>query len=154
MKKEVASERSETLERGTKLRMKALLKNVPRALECVSKWAEEAGFGERALYEIQLAVDEACANVVDHAYQEVDAGDIEVSCQLDGQVLTVRVRDWGQGFDLGCVAEPDLKAPLEERCLGGLGLFLVKEMMDHVEFVSDPERGNELVMRKRLEIAG
>ena len=154
MKNEVASERSETLERGTTLRMKALLKNVPRALECVGKWAEEAGFDERALYEIQLAVDEACANVVDHAYQEVEAGDIEVSCQLDDQVLTVRVRDWGQGFDLGCVADPDLKAPLEERCLGGLGLFLVKQMMDHVEFISDPEQGNELIMRKRLEIAG
>jgi serine/threonine-protein kinase RsbW len=136
------------------LRMKAVLENVPRAIECVTEWAQEAGFDERALYEIQLAVDEACANVVDHAYQGVDPGDIEVLCRLDDQILTVQVRDWGRGFDLASVSDPDLDAPLEERTLGGLGLFLVKQVMDDVQFASDPELGNELMMSKRLHIAG
>ena len=106
------------------------------------------------MYEVQLAVDEACANVVDHAYEGSDVGEIEVSCSLDDQALTIRVRDWGKGFELASVADPDLTAPLEERCLGGLGLFLVRQMMDHVEFMSDPDQGNVLTMRKRLEIAG
>ena len=99
-------------------------------------------------------MDEACANVVDHAYEGADPGDIEVSCRLDGQILTVRVRDWGSGFDLTGVADPDLDAPLEERTLGGLGLFLVRQVMDDVQFRSDPELGNELMMSKRLNIAG
>ena len=136
------------------MRMKAVLENVPRAIECVTEWAQKAGFDERALYEIQLAVDEACANVVDHAYQGADPGDIEVSCCLDEQILTVQVRDWGTGFDLTSVADPDLDAPLEERTLGGLGLFLVRQVMDDVQFRSDPELGNELMMSKRLNIAG
>ena len=136
------------------MRMKAVLENVPRAIECVTEWAQRAGFDERALYEMQLAVDEACANVVDHAYQGADPGDIEVSCRLDDQILTVRVRDWGTGFDLTDVADPDLDAPLEERTLGGLGLFLVRQVMDDVQFRSDPELGNELMMSKRLNIAG
>ena len=136
------------------MRMKAVLENVPRAIECVTEWAQKAGFDERALYEIQLAVDEACANVVDHAYQGADPGDIEVSCCLDDQILTVQVRDWGTGFDLTSVADPDLDAPLEERTLGGLGLFLVRQVMDNVQFRSDPELGNELMMSKRLNIAG
>ena len=136
------------------MRMKAVLENVPRAIECVTEWAQRAGFDERALYEIQLAVDEACANVVDHAYQGADPGDIEVSCRLDDQILTVQVRDWGTGFDLTSVADPDLDAPLEERTLGGLGLFLVRQVMDDVQFRSDPELGNELMMSKRLNIAG
>jgi len=126
---------------------------VPLAIECVTEWAQKAGFDERALYEIQLAVDEACANVVDHAYQGADPGDIEVSCCLDDQILTVQVRDWGTGFDLTSVADPDLDAPLEERILGGLGLFLVRQVMDDVQFRSDPELGNELMMSKRLNIA-
>ena len=154
MDKQVGSKRADAAEASTSLRMKALLKNVPRALECVTEWAQKAGFGEQGVYEIQLAVDEACANVVDHAYQGSDTGEIEVSCLLDGQALTIRVRDWGKGFDLASVADPDLTAPLEKRSLGGLGLFLVKQMMDHVEFTSDPDQGNELIMRKRLEIAG
>jgi len=136
------------------MRMKAVLENVPRAIECVTEWAQKAGFDERSLYEIQLAVDEACANVVDHAYQGADPGDIEVSCRLDDQILTVQVRDWGTGFDLTSVADPDLDAPLEERTLGGLGLFLVRQVMDDVQFRSDPELGNELMMSKRLNIAG
>ena len=135
------------------MRMKAVLENVPLAIECVTEWAQKAGFDERALYEIQLAVDEACANVVDHAYQGADPGDIEVSCCLDDQILTVQVRDWGTGFDLTSVADPDLDAPLEERILGGLGLFLVRQVMDDVQFKSDPELGNELMMSKRLNIA-
>lgn len=141
-------------ERSTSMRMKAVLENVPRAIECVTEWAQKAGFDERALYEIQLAVDEACANVVDHAYEGADPGDIEVSCRLDDQILTVQVRDWGTGFDLSGVADPDLDAPLEERTLGGLGLFLVRQVMDDVQFRSDPELGNELMMSKRLNIAG
>lgn len=154
MNKQVAIERSHAKERSTSLRMKAVLENVPRAIECVTEWALKAGFDERSLYQIQIAVDEACANVVDHAYEGSEPGDIEVQCRLEGQTLMVRVRDWGQGFDLACVAEPDLEAPLEERIPGGLGLFLVKNVMDEVQFRCDPELGNELTMSKRLHIAG
>ncbi len=153
MDKQVSSRLSDVAERSTSLRMKAVLENVPRVIECVTEWAEKAGFDERALYEIQLAVDEACANVVDHAYQGADLGDIEVSCRLDDQLLTIQVRDWGAGFDMDGVEDPDLEAPLEERSLGGLGLFLVRQVMDEVQFTSDSERGNELVMSKRLHIA-
>ena len=154
MDKQVASRLSDLVEQSTSLRMKAVLENVPRVIECVTEWAQKAGFDERALYEIQLAVDEACANVVDHAYPGLDPGDIEVCCRLDDQLLTIRVRDWGQGFDLAGVKDPDLEAPLEKRSLGGLGLFLVRQVMDEVQFTSDPVQGNELTMSKRLHIAG
>ena len=154
MDKQVSSRLSGLAEQSTSLRMKAVLENVPRAIECVTEWAEKAGFDERALYELQLAIDEACANVVDHAYPGSDPGDIEVSCRLDDKLLTIQVRDWGPGFDLAGVEDPDLEAPLEERSLGGLGLFLVRQVMDVVQFRSDPEKGNELMMSKRLQISG
>ena len=154
MDKQVFSRSSDLAEQSTSLRMKAILENVPRAIECVTEWARKAGFDEGALYKIQLAVDEACANVVDHAYAGAEPGDIEVLCRLDDRLLTIQVRDWGQGFDLGGVKDPDLEAPLEERSLGGLGLFLVRQVMDEVQFTSDPEQGNELMMSKRLDIAG
>ena len=135
------------------MRMKALLENVPLAIGCVTQWAEAAGFDERALYEIQLAVDEACANVVDHAYSGTEPGDMEVTCSCNDQALTIQVRDWGRGFDPDSVSEPDVEAPLDERTLGGLGLFLVKKVMDQVQFTCDPAKGNELKMTKRLALA-
>jgi serine/threonine-protein kinase RsbW len=139
--------------KGNTLRLKAVLENVPVAINCVSRLAESAGFDKAALYEIQLAVDEACANVVQHAYEGSEAGDMEISCLLEDQTLTIRVRDWGWGFDPNGVEEPDIEAPLEERTLGGLGLFIVKTIMDRVTFAFDPELGNELTMSKRLETA-
>lgn len=132
------------------LRLKAILESVPLAIDCVTKTARAAGFDDGALYEIQLAVDEACANVVDHAYQGVEPGEMEVSCIFGDQCLTIRVRDWGTGFDPGGIEVPDVNAPLDERTLGGLGLFLIKQVMDHVQFAFHPETGNELVMTKRL----
>jgi serine/threonine-protein kinase RsbW len=135
------------------LRMRAVIENVPLATDYVTQWAETAGFDGHALYQIQLAVDEACANVVDHAYRGVEPGDFEVSCLLDDLGLTIDVCDWGRGFELEDVEQPDVDAPLEERTLGGLGLFIVKKVMDDVEFTFDSRSGNRLRMVKRIRVA-
>jgi serine/threonine-protein kinase RsbW len=134
-------------------KVKALLESVPVATRRIAEVAKELGFDEHALYQIELAVDEACANVAEHAYQAEEQGEMEISCYRAGQTLVIRVRDWGMGFDPAAVEKPDIEAPLEDRGLGGLGLFLVKQVMDQVEFSRDPRRGSELVMFKRLEVA-
>jgi serine/threonine-protein kinase RsbW len=83
----------------------------------------------------------------------MEPGDMEVSCYRDDLTFVIRVRDWGRAFDPDAVPAPNLEAPLDERSLGGLGLFLVREFMDGVEFTFDAERGNELVLTKRLQVA-
>ena len=140
------------MKRTESLRVPAVLTNVPLAIECATQWAREAGFDNRAVYEIQLAVDEAVANVVHHAYRGAETGDIEVSCRLDEDGLTIEVRDWGTGFDPDTVEEPDVEARLEDRTLGGLGLFLVNQVMDDVEFTCNEETGTRLSMTKRLQV--
>lgn len=137
----------------SKLRVRAVLENVTLAIDCVAQVAQAAGLDDQTVYQLQLAVDEACANVVDHAYEGVEPGDMEISCDLDEQELTIRVRDWGAGFIPGEVPEPDVDAPLEERTLGGLGLFLIRQVMDQVCYERDPEQGNELTMTKRFQVA-
>jgi anti-sigma regulatory factor (Ser/Thr protein kinase) len=136
------------------LKIKALLEHVPLAIEFVTKSARMVQLDDQELYQLQLAVDEACANVVEHAYQGAEPGDMEIACFVDDQEFTIQVRDWGRGFDPDNVLEPDVDAPLERRTLGGLGLFLVRQVMDRVEFTFDPERGNELLMVKKLGSAG
>ncbi len=135
------------------LRLKAALENVPEAIACVTRSALSAGFDEQAVLQIQVAVDEACANVVQHAYAGTKAGDMEVTCCIDGHSFVVRVRNWGKSFDPDAVEEPDVDAPLEERGLGGLGLFLIRQFMDQAQYTFDPVQGNELVMVKRLRVA-
>lgn len=139
------------------LRVKAVLANVPIAIDFVAQSAQAAGFDGHALYEIQVAVDEACANVVSHAYAGLEPGDMEVSCTVSSEytegapAFVIRVHDWGASFDPDAIAVPDVTLPLEQRPLGGLGLYLIHSFMDRVEFSFDPERGNELTMVKRLQ---
>jgi anti-sigma regulatory factor (Ser/Thr protein kinase) len=132
------------------LKMPAILENIPKAMDCVARSARAAGMDEQTTHQIQLAVDEACANVVAHAYAGMQAGQMEISCTLEDQAFVVRVRDWGQSLDPDAIDDPDIDAPLEERSLGGLGLYLIRQYMDQVEFDFDPETGNELKMTKRL----
>lgn len=136
----------------SQLRVEASLENIPQAIECVNRSAKAAGFDERSLHHIQVAVDEACANVIEHAYEGLEPDDMEVSCHLDDDRFVVSVRDWGRSFEPNGVLDPDTDALLEDRTLGGLGLFLIRQFMDEVHFSFDPERGNELVMVKGLQI--
>jgi serine/threonine-protein kinase RsbW len=133
-------------------RVKASLENVPHAIDCVNQSAKAVGFDDRTLNQIQVAVDEACANVIQHAYEGQELGDMEIRCFLEDDKFVVAVRDWGGSFDPNGVLDPDVDAPLEDRCLGGLGLFLIRQFMDEATFSFDPEHGNELVMVKGLHL--
>jgi serine/threonine-protein kinase RsbW len=75
-----------------------------------------------------------------------------VQAVAEGVQLTVR--DWGAAFDPEAVSVPDVDAPLEQRSLGGLGLFLVRQLVDDLRFEFDEERGNLVTMVKRLPSQG
>jgi serine/threonine-protein kinase RsbW len=110
----------------------------------------ELGLAQDLIYDLQLAVDEACANVVKHAYGG-QGGEIKVTVESVGDTVQVIIRDWGSAFDPQAVPIPDVSAPLEDRPLGGLGLFLMRQMMDQVRFQFDREQGNTLIMSKKRQ---
>jgi serine/threonine-protein kinase RsbW len=115
----------------------------------VAKAAEAAGLDRRAVHAVELAVDEACSNIIDHAYGGEGRGDIEVTYRTNGDGLTVILRDYGEAFDLDRVPQPDLQASLDERNGGGLGLHFIRELMDEVRFEFTQDSGNVLTMIKR-----
>ena len=121
--------------------------------EFVARAAEAAGLDARAVYQVELAVDEACSNIVEHAYGGEGHGDIEVTCRINSDGLTVMLRDYGRPFDPTGVAPPDLHASLEDRDLGGLGLYFMRQLMDEVHFEFTPDSGNLLTMVKRKQAA-
>jgi serine/threonine-protein kinase RsbW len=117
----------------------------------VVRAAKAAGLGSAAVYAVEMAVDEACTNIIEHAYGGEGLGDIECTCRVDTYGLTVALRDRGHPFDPSGVSEPDINASLEERKEGGLGLYLMRKLMDEVHFEFDPDCGNVLTMVKRKE---
>ena len=119
--------------------------------EFVIRAAEAAGLGARALCAVQMAVDEGCSNIIEHAYGGEGHGTIECTCRIKDGELTVTLRDHGRPFDPTSVPEPDLHATLEERRCGGLGLYFMRQLMDEVYFEFAPGSGNVLTMVKRKE---
>ena len=119
--------------------------------EFVARAAEEAGLDECATYEVQMAVDEACSNIIEHAYDGEGRGDIECACHIDEDKLSIILRDHGIPFDPTSVLEPDLDAPLKKRKAGGLGMHFMRQLMDEMRFERSPDSGNVLTMVKHKE---
>ena len=126
----------------------AKFENLDEIREFVGGIAREGGFSDKDVYNIQLATDEAASNIIEHAYETVSNGTLDLACGMRGNSITVILTDHGQSFDPSIVPVPDLKADLSDRKIGGLGLFLMRKLMDEVHYESRPDKSNVLTMIK------
>jgi serine/threonine-protein kinase RsbW len=118
--------------------------------EFVGAAARAGGFNEREIYNIQLAADEAASNIIEHAYEGIRGGTIEVSCDVKNGVMTIILVDHGKPFDPSEIPAPDLTSDLSERKIGGLGIYLMRKLMDEVHYQAEPAKNrNTLTMIKR-----
>lgn len=109
----------------------------------VAAVANRLHFSIEEIEDVKLAVAEACTNCIQHA----SGGDqIEITCETQAHGLTVRVRDHG----IGTTADEIQSRRISEPRVGGLGVFLIRSLMDTVEYDVHPERGTNLVMTKKV----
>lgn len=135
------------------LRVSSELKELAIVADFVAEFARRACLTADDTFAIQMAVDEACANVIEHAYGGQPDGILHVACRLVGDEVIVTIRDRGRPFDPSTVARPDVTAPLEERQEGGLGLHFMEALMDSLRFDFHPTAGNRLTMKKKVHFA-
>jgi len=114
----------------------------------VAEVARDGGFDDKEIYSVQLAADEAASNIIEHAYEGIADGQIELTCEMRGAELIIAMQDHGKSFDSKKVRRPNLKAGLFERQIGGLGIYLMRKLMDEVNYRSS-SAGNLLTMIKR-----
>ncbi len=117
--------------------------------EYVGDIARKGGFGEKDVYNIQLATDEAASNIIEHAYDGVTDGVLDLLCGMENDAIKIILIDYGESFDPSVVPVPDLKADLSERKIGGLGIFLMRKLMDEVHYEPRADKSNVLSMIKR-----
>lgn len=110
-----------------------------------------AGLGKRGVYDVQLAIDEAFSNIVAYAYSGGSDQLVECTYHISDSNLTIKLHDQGRSFDPDSVPEPDIGADLESRTLGGLGIYIIRQIMDEVRFEFGPRAGNTLTMVKLRE---
>ena len=89
---------------------------------------------QHAAYAVNLAIDEILTNTIEHGYEDDERHRIELIVRVEEESLVVVIVDDSLPFDLGIAPERDLDASLEDTALGGLGLFLVHQMMDSVDY--------------------
>ncbi len=112
----------------------AKLDSLSNSLEVVSACAKAKGFSARRISEIQLATEEALVNIFRYAYPK-GPGEVEMICCFDShQRLVIELVDCGIPFDVLSVMEPNLTGEIENRAIGGLGVHLMKTLMDEVHY--------------------
>jgi serine/threonine-protein kinase RsbW len=134
----------------SKITFDANFDNLDVIREFVGEAASQVGFSDKEVYSIQLAADEAGSNIIEHAYAGVKDGKIEIECSSFEGGLKIVMRDRGKSFNPSSVPEPNVNADLSERKIGGLGMYLMRKLMDEVSYESSPETGNILTMIKRM----
>jgi len=122
------------------------------SLEPISKFviqaAQRAGLDDAAVYAVQLAVDEAATNIIEHGYGGENRGDIRCRCDIVADGLRITLEDQAPPFNPGAVPDPQLNVALDDVRPRGLGLFFMRKMMDEVDFQFSAQ-GNSLTMLKR-----
>ena len=110
---------------------------------------EEWSIAPEVVFNLQLALEECATNVIMYAYPPEEQHTLQVTAELQEPDLIFTIEDSGVPFDPTPVAEADTSLSAEERPIGGLGIFLVRQLMDSVEYRRDGDR-NLLTLRKQV----
>lgn len=112
--------------------------------------AEESGFSDETVGKIILAVDEACTNIIKHAYKYSPDGEIKLSIKSEDNKFIIAITDEGNHFDPNKIPEPNLSEYYKQRRIGGLGMFLIRKLMDDVKYSTLTGNKNQVVLVKYL----
>ncbi len=138
------------IEKKFTLHVPSSTENLALIREFVSSIGSQSGLDSAEVAQLELAVDEACANVIEHAYGHDTTKEVIVRATFDDETLRIDVEDTGRGFDPSSVQPEELERLIHERKTGGLGMRLMKTIMDEVHYEIEPGKKNELHMIKRI----
>lgn len=132
------------------LRINNQLQELARVGAFLEELGEDWKLPPSLVYSLNLAIEEAITNIIAYGYNDQAHHTIELDFIKTGDKLTISVVDDGQEFDPTQQADPDITLPAEERPIGGLGIFLIKKVMDTFEF-QRKEKRNHLILTKIIK---
>ncbi len=140
-----------SFERRFALHVPSSTENLALIRDFVSAIGAQVGFDENEIARLALAVDEACANVIEHAYGSDDTREVTVRAAVEEGGIHFDVIDNGRNFDPSLIKPQSVEELVKQRRSGGLGLRLIRTIMDDVQYRIVPGEMNELRMTKRLK---
>jgi serine/threonine-protein kinase RsbW len=139
-----------SFERTFGLHVPSSTENLSMIRDFVRSIGLQVGMGDMEVARLEMAVDEACSNVIEHAYNSDSTKEVSIRALVDDSALKIVVIDTGKGFDPAAVEQKKLEDLISARRTGGLGMRLIKSFMDEVHYVMVPGQKNELTMVKKL----
>ena len=131
-----------------KLKISSVTENLEIIREFINNIATKAGFSEENVDQIELAVDEACTNVIKHAYHYSTKRMLDISVFIDPEKMEIIIIDKGAGFNPNRLPVPDLEKYMRDAKVGGLGIHLMRTLMDEVNFSINPGKKNQVSLVK------
>jgi anti-sigma regulatory factor (Ser/Thr protein kinase) len=128
------------------------LTEIEKAARLIEAFGKAHSLSPEVVFSLNLALDEVVTNIITYAYDDDADHDVMVRVALDGDVVSVRVEDDGRAFNPLDAPAPDLRLGVDERPIGGLGVHIVRSVMDALEYRRDNAR-NIFLMTKRLDRA-
>ncbi|MEX0721057.1 MAG: ATP-binding protein [Balneolaceae bacterium] len=131
------------------LSVKASTEHLAEVRDFVAAHAQEIGLSEKEISEIRLAVDEAYTNIIKHAYKNSPTQTVNIEIGSDNSQLWISLIDEGKSFDPSTYSEPDIIQRIKEKKRGGMGVYLIRKVMDQVQY-NRKGHTNEIRMVKNL----
>jgi serine/threonine-protein kinase RsbW len=134
----------------TEIEREARLENLQTLRQFVEEACRKAGGDDSTCFDLKLAVDEACTNIIVHGYAGQDPGPIGVALDDgDPERIVVTITDRGRSFSPGALPRPELESAWSDRSAGGLGWHLIRQVIDEIDYESNAPEGNRLRLVKR-----
>jgi serine/threonine-protein kinase RsbW len=133
------------------LRFAATIDLLPQMIELINESLKEINLSAKQHFQLELSLEEALVNIIKYAYP-VKSGEIDIVCNcLDNNGIEIEIKDWGIPFDPKKIAPKEIEElPLEERPIGGLGIYFICQLMDEVSY-RRKEGANILRLVKRFK---
>ena len=125
------------------------LAEIERLGQVVTEFAERHQWSPRTLFEVNVSLEELLTNVISYGYKDTQEHEIILRLSFANGEMTAEIEDDGRPFNPLEVAEPDLDIPLEERQVGGLGIFMVRKFMTDLTYQRH-EGKNLVILKKKI----
>ncbi len=131
------------------LRLENKISELDKIRDTLEEISASWGLPPQISMSVNLALEEAFTNIVNYAYNDKERHEITFDFLMQNNMLHIAIRDDGRPYDPTGRDEPDIALPAEDRPIGGLGIFLIKKIMDEVKYERNGET-NQLFLKKHI----
>lgn len=129
--------------------VQASTKHLAEVRDFVGKYATEFGFKKQDVADIRLAVDEAYTNIIKHSYKNNEKKSVDIELGYDSDEFWISLLDTGDAFDPSSYTQPDVRQKIKEKKRGGVGVYLIRKLMDNVEYLKQGSKNEIRMIKKR-----